>query len=182
LNSNNRYSQQYSVIVRPCQNPDCYNPNCQCGDQCQCTPDRQCGNQGMGSFQSICEQFAHTLGGQAEMKQGVCSVSLRRRFNASVQGKTSKTVTPVGIEFESLDQSGNALNIMEIAILQEEIPSFMWAVTQQGLIVSALHNHWIFIEPMILYMHVQSVEPPLQFANKVVKAFSFLSSYPIPSN
>ncbi|PLR65612.1 DUF1259 domain-containing protein [Bacillus sp. UMB0893] len=135
----------------------------------------------MGSFQSICEQFAQTLGGKAEIKQGVCSVSLKRRFNASVQGKHSKTVTPVGIEFESLDQNGNALNILEIAILQEEIPSFMWAVTQQGLIVSALHNHWIFIEPMILYMHVQSVEPPLQFAIKVERAFSYLSTRPIPS-
>ncbi len=151
-----------------------------CGDQCKCTPDRQCGNQTMGSFQSICKQFAQILGGEAVIKQGVCSVSLIRKFNAKVQGKPSKTVTPVSIEFESLDQNGNALNIMEIAILQEEIPSFMWAVTQQGLIVGALHNHWIFIEPMILYMHVQSVEPPLQFAIKVERAFSYLSSRPIP--
>jgi Domain of Unknown Function (DUF1259) len=177
----NGFSQQHSELLRTCPNPDCYNPHCRCGDQCQCTPDKQCGNQTMGSFQSICEQFAQTLGGKAEIKQDVCSVSLKRSFNARVQGKPSKTVTPVGIEFESLDQYGNALNILEIAILQEEIPSFMWAVTQQGLIVSALHNHWILMEPMILYMHVQSVEPPLQFAKKLAKAFYYLSSRPIPS-
>jgi len=176
----NGYSQRYSEVVRACSNPSCYNPHCRCGDQCRCTPEQQCGNQTMGSFQSICEQFAKTLGGKAEIKQGVCSVSLKRSFHASIQGKPSKSVTPVEIEFESFDQNGNALNLLEIAILQEEIPSFMRAVTQQGLIVSALHNHWIFIEPMILYMHVQSVEPPLQFAIKMVRAFSHLNSRPIP--
>ncbi|EEM02576.1 hypothetical protein bmyco0003_59260 [Bacillus pseudomycoides] len=50
---------------------------------------------------------------------------------------------PVGISFESLDQNGNALNFGEIAILQEEIPLFMQSIVQQGIIVSALHNHWL---------------------------------------
>ncbi|MBH0174826.1 DUF1259 domain-containing protein [Fictibacillus sp. 23RED33] len=132
----------------------------------------------MDSNQNLCEQFAKILNGRSQNHQGVCSVSLHRTFSATVQGKSSKAVLPVGISFESLDQSGNALNLLEIAVLQEEIPRFMYAVVQQGLIVSALHNHWLYVNPQIMYMHVQSVEPPLNFAQKVSRSFSYLSSYP----
>ncbi|CCW04851.1 hypothetical protein EBGED10_15690 [Bacillus sp. GeD10] len=89
---------------------------------------------------------------------------------------------PVGISFESLDQNGNALNFGEIAILQEEIPLFMQSIVQQGIIVSALHNHWLYMKPLIMYIHIQSVEPPLSFAKKLANSFSFLSSYPITDN
>ncbi|MFC0234800.1 DUF1259 domain-containing protein [Fictibacillus phosphorivorans] len=132
----------------------------------------------MDSNQNLCEQFAKILNGRSQNHQGVCSVSLHRTFSATVQGKPSKAVLPVGVSFESLDQSGNALNLLEIAVLQEEIPLFLYAVVHQGLIVSALHNHWLYVNPQIMYMHVQSVEPPLNFAQKVSRSFSYLSSYP----
>lgn len=86
---------------------------------------------------------------------------------------------PAGILFESLDQNGQALNLAEIAILQEEIPAFMSSVVQQKLIVSGLHNHWLFINPQIMYIHIQSVESPLSFAQKMARAFSYLRSYPV---
>ena len=71
------------------------------------------------------------------------------------------------------------LNLAEIAVLQEEIPSFMYSIVQQGLIVSALHNHWLFTEPVIMYIHIQSIEPPLYFWKKIAHSFSFLRSYPV---
>lgn len=70
------------------------------------------------------------------------------------------------IMFESLDQNGIALNMAEVAILPEEVPLFTKKLVDQGIIISALHNHWIFTEPNILYIHFQSVEPPLTFAKK----------------
>lgn len=86
----------------------------------------------MDSNQNLCEQFAKILNGRSQNHQGVCSVSLHRTFSATVQGKPSKAVLPVGVSFESLDQSGNALNLLEIAVLQEEIPRFMYAVCSPG--------------------------------------------------
>lgn len=133
----------------------------------------------MADFNSVCTQFATILRGKSSAKDGVCSVSFHRAFNATVQGKPSKTVEPAGVLFESLDQNGDALNLAEISILQEEIPTFMQAITQQGLIVSALHNHWLFTNPTIMYIHIQSVEPPLDFAEKMAYAFTLLSSYPV---
>ncbi|GLV65848.1 hypothetical protein Bmyc01_45170 [Bacillus mycoides] len=122
----------------------------------------------MNNLNFLCEQFAKIFNGKSNINQGVCSVSLRRNINVFVQGRPSTSVIPVGISFESLDQNGNALNLGEIAILQEEIPLFIQSIVQQGIIVSALH--------------IQSVEPPLSFAKKLANSFSVLSSYPITDN
>ncbi|MDW0117679.1 DUF1259 domain-containing protein [Sporosarcina thermotolerans] len=128
---------------------------------------------------SICKQFGDILKGKSKTENGVCRVALHRTFKATVQGKASTSVLPVGVLFESLDHNGNALNLTEMAILQEEIPAFMHSLLNQGLIVSALHNHWLYTSPLIMYIHVQSVEPPLDFARKMEYSFRFLSSPPI---
>lgn len=133
----------------------------------------------MAEFNSLCQQFAEALGGKSKVDEGVCTVSFHRNFQATVQGRPSKTVMPAGVLFESVDQNGNALNLAEIALLEQEIPAFMQAVVQQGLIVSALHNHWLFTNPTIMYIHIQSVEPPVDFAQKMAYAFTLLSSYPV---
>ncbi|WP_338449413.1 DUF1259 domain-containing protein [Niallia oryzisoli] len=133
----------------------------------------------MKDFDSICKQFAQILKGKSRVNQGSCSVSLHRDFKVLVKGRKSSSVVPVGVSFESIDQNGHALNLAEIAVLEEEIPSFMHSLVQQGLIVSALHNHWLFTDPVILYMHVQSIEHPLHFAKKMAHSFLFLRSYPV---
>ncbi|WP_050614047.1 DUF1259 domain-containing protein [Bacillus testis] len=130
----------------------------------------------MRSKQDICKEFGAILNGKSELKNDTCSVHFRRNFKASVQGVPSQSVLPADVLFESLDQQGNALNLVEIALLQEEVPSFLYSVSSQGLIVSALHNHWLYTDPVIMYLHIQSVEPPLQFARKMAQAFRFLSS------
>ena len=95
------------------------------------------------------------------------------------KGRRARQSHRADVSFESLDQNGLALNLVEIAVLQEEIPAFMQSLTQQGLIISALHNHWLYTNPLIMFMHIQSVEPPLNFARKMAHSFRFLSSYPV---
>jgi len=134
-----------------------------------------------GHLNSICEQFAHILRGKSKLEHGVCSVNFKRPFDVTIQGKKSTAVLGVDATFESLDQYGNALNIAEIAILEEEIPAFSQAAAQHGLIISALHNHWLFTQPVIMYIHLQSVESPIQFAQKLAYCFSKLKQYPVSS-
>lgn len=133
----------------------------------------------MNQIDTICHQFGTILRGKGKASKEGCTVELQRQFNVTVQGKSSKSVLPAGFTFESLDQYGNALNLGEIAILEEEIPAFTHSIVQQGITISALHNHWIFMKPNLLYLHIQSVEPPLNFARKVAHSFQFLRSYPI---
>ena len=137
------------------------------------------GGIGMAEVDDLCKQFGDILKGKGKVDNGVCTVSFHRAFNATVQAKKSTTVTRADVFFESVDQNGIALNLVEIAVLQEEIPAFMQSLTQQGLIISALHNHWLYTNPLIMFMHIQSVEPPLNFARKMAHSFRFLSSYPV---
>ena len=130
------------------------------------------------NFQKVCEQFGQVLRGKSQMKNGVCSVSFKRQIDLTIQGKKSSATLGVNATFESLDQQGLALNISEVPILESEIPTFEYAVVQQGLIISAIHNHWLYTNPTLLYIHLQSVEPPIQFAQKLAYAFTQLREYP----
>lgn len=112
--------------------------------------------------------------GSRTLNHGVCSVSIKRNLRVAIQGRPSRGVSMEEIMFESLDQNGIALNMAEVAILPEEVPLFTKKLVDQGIIISALHNHWIFTEPNILYIHFQSVEPPLTFAKKTAAALSVL--------
>ncbi|KAB2330242.1 DUF1259 domain-containing protein [Cytobacillus depressus] len=136
----------------------------------------------MNNINVLCNQFAKILNGKGTINNGVCSVEMQRDFKVMVQGRSTSSVVPAGFSFEALDKDGNALNLAEIAILEEEIPGFMHAVVQQGIIVSALHNHWLFTQPNILYIHLQSIEPPLNFANKLAYSFRTLRSNPVQKN
>lgn len=126
--------------------------------------------------QNLCHQYAHIVKGKPKFEQGVCSVEIGRKFHLTIQGRLSRSALPAGITYESLDVQGNALNLAEVAVLQEELPLFIDALTKNGLIVSAIHNHWIFTNPNILYVHAQSVEHPLSFARKFEDAFKVLKS------
>ncbi|WP_144512085.1 DUF1259 domain-containing protein [Bacillus sp. FJAT-22090] len=128
----------------------------------------------MQDIHSICNQFAQIVNGIANIKNGVCSVELGRNFPLTIQNRPSRSALPAGITFESLDYEGNALNLGEVVVLQEELPSFVTALVKNNLIVSAIHNHWIFTNPTILYVHFQSVESPLSFARKSAEAFKVL--------
>lgn len=131
-------------------------------------------------IKTICDEFSSILNGTGKVENGVCSVSLKRTFPIQMQGKDASSVLGVSVDFQSLDNQGNALNIVEAPLLQEEVPNYTYAALAQGIIVSAVHNHWLFTEPQqLMYVHLQSVEPPLQFAQKMAYVFSQLSSPPV---
>lgn len=45
---------------------------------------------------------------------------------------------------------------------------------KRDIIVTAVHNHWLFENPRAMYMHFESIEPPLEFSRKVREAFKIL--------
>ena len=108
------------------------------------------------------------------MKNDVCLAEFQRNLHVTIQGKPSRGELHGSFSFESLDHDGNALNLGEIVLLEEEVPAFTRILVKKGLMISALHNHWLFTQPHILYLHFQSVEPPLSFARKVAEALRVL--------
>ncbi|CAG9609398.1 DUF1259 domain-containing protein [Pseudoneobacillus rhizosphaerae] len=71
-------------------------------------------------------------------------------------------------------KKGNALNLGETVLLEEEINPLLTELRKRKIIVTAIHNHWLFDDPRAMYMHFESVEPPLEFAKKIREAFKVL--------
>ena len=128
----------------------------------------------MQNLDSLCEQYAKMVNGKADVQHGVCSVELKRNLNVTIQGRPSTSELHAGISFESIDHQGFALNLGEVVVLENELPPFVNELVKNNIIISAIHNHWLFTNPTILYVHFQSVEPPLSFAQKTAKAFRTL--------
>lgn len=75
-----------------------------------------------------------------------------------------------------MDNEGRSLCLGETVILQDEINPFISRLRENGIIVTALHNHWLFNESKLMYIHFDSIEKPLSFSRKVRSAFEVLNS------
>ncbi|WP_129706928.1 DUF1259 domain-containing protein [Priestia megaterium] len=126
---------------------------------------------------SLCQEFARILGGQGSLDEnGVCLVQKFRTIRFRILGRPTRSplVTPQFFTFEDVDSRGSALNLEETVLLQEEVNPLLTELRKRDIIVTAVHNHWLFEEPRAMYMHFESVEPPLDFARKVREAFRVL--------
>ncbi len=120
---------------------------------------------------NLCNRFANILDGNVKEFDGdLCQVSRMRNFGVTVNGRPSKAARDMEFSYESMDRAGRTLNLAEIVLRQDEVRSFMNAVTNQGLNVTALHNHHVYDNPRLFYMHVNSVEEPTDFAQKMQRA------------
>jgi len=120
---------------------------------------------------SLCNRLAKILGGTG-MSNDTCSIMVKRNLNARILGK--KYDTEHEIVIQSLDSRGNTLNTAEITLLQRDVQKFINAARRQGLRITALHNHWLFDNPRLMYLHIETVEPPIQFAKKLRRALNVL--------
>jgi len=128
---------------------------------------------------TLCQRFAQILGGTPQVANGVCTITrVRSNLRPLIQNRRTRSVLAIAalFSFEDLDSRGNALNLGETVILQEEINPFISALRSQGLEVTALHNHWLFDDPRLMYIHWKSVEPPLEFAAKTARALRVLTT------
>lgn len=128
-------------------------------------------------FRRLCTQFATILGGEDEIDEGpVCFVSRARKLNASILGRrtTSPLVRYQLFSFESLDKTGRALCLGETACFQNQANRLVSNLRSRGIKVTALHNHWLFDDPRLMYVHWESIENPIVFARKVKQSIAFL--------
>lgn len=133
----------------------------------------------MSDISTVCRQFADILGGDASVKHGVCMVERRRpAVEVQLAGRISRSGIMMHAmwSFEGMDAQGNALNLGETALLEGEVYPFTWSLQRDGIMLSALHNHWLTERPRVIYAHYLSVEPPLAFAAKAAKAYGQLNS------
>ncbi|MDR9855583.1 DUF1259 domain-containing protein [Paenibacillus sp. VCA1] len=129
-------------------------------------------------FRKICNEFSAILGGTEHSitKGPVCFVTRNRKIRASVLGRrsTSPLIRYQLFSFESLDSSGRALCLGETALFQNQVNQLLTNLRKNGIKVTAVHNHWLFEEPRLMYIHWESIDNPIAFAKKVKRSIAFL--------
>ncbi|HZG76091.1 MAG TPA: DUF1259 domain-containing protein [Paenibacillus sp.] len=131
------------------------------------------------SFAQTCEQFGKILGGMHTSGNGVCTVmKSRTNIQPKVLGRRAKSflLIPQMFSFESMTKDGKALCSGETVILASEINRFTSRLRKHGIIITSVHNHWLFDNPRLMYMHWEAIDRPAAFARKTKDALSVLTA------
>jgi hypothetical protein len=124
-----------------------------------------------GVSTSTCQQLADIIGGVVIASTPACVVQRLRNINATILGRRTESplALPFALSFEN-NVRGNTLNLGETVLLQREANALMSALQRRGLIVTAFHNHWLFEQPRLMYMHWENVGDPFEFARNSFEA------------
>lgn len=129
-------------------------------------------------FRRLCNQFFTILGGtEHSITPGpVCFVTRTRPIKATILGRrtTSPLINYQMFSFESLDRSGRALCLGETALFESQVNRLLSNLRKNGIKVTAVHNHWLFDKPRLMYIHWESIDNPVAFARKVKRSIAFL--------
>lgn len=116
---------------------------------------------------TTCQQFAKILGAKRDTNPGVCFVTRTRTdIKTKVMGRTthSPTVFLMAFSFNNVSSNGKALCLGEFVFRQREVELFLNAMKRKGIRITAIHNHWLFDNPRLIYIHWEAIMEPLQFA------------------
>src|SRR5882672_11347934 len=115
------------------------------------------------------------LGRQGDFKDNVLKVNIPRN-DLSVTVANVKTPTPFGFGGWIAMTKGTGMDVMmgDLVLLQDEVNPVMSALLDNGLEVTALHNHFFWDEPRMFYMHVHGHGAPMDLARKVKPALDLI--------
>src|SRR5438132_13980038 len=102
------------------------------------------------------KQIVDLLGKTADFKDGTLKVNIPRN-DVSVTVANVKTPTPFGFGgWVAMTKGTGGMDVMmgDLVLLQAEVNPVMSTLLSNGLDVTALHNHFFFDEPRIVYVHV----------------------------
>src|SRR5437870_11004699 len=121
------------------------------------------------------QQVLTTLGKQGDYKANVLKVNIPRN-DISVTVANVKTPTPFGFGGWVAMTKGTGMDVMmgDLVLLQDEVNPVMSALLDNGLEVTALHNHFFWEKPRIFYMHVMGHGKPSDLARMAKPALDLI--------
>jgi len=121
------------------------------------------------------QQVLNTLGKQGDYKANVLKVNIPRN-DVSVTVAGVKTPTPFGFGGWVAMTKGQGMDVMmgDLVLTQDEVNPVMSALLDNGLDVTALHNHFFWDEPRMYYMHVHGHGSPADLARRVKPALDLI--------
>ena len=123
------------------------------------------------------------LGKSGDFKDNVLKVNIPRN-DVTVTVAGVSTPTPFGFGGWIALTRGTGMDVMmgDLVLLQDEVNPVMSALLDNGLEVTALHNHFLWDEPRMLYMHVHGHGAPMDLARKVKPALDLIGKQAKPSS
>ena len=111
--------------------------------------------------------------GALDEKEGVFKVSVPRK-DLSVVIAGVKMTPPMGLtSWASFKRDGQDDMVMgDLVLVQDQISPVMSAALDNGLEVTALHNHFVWDSPRIMFMHIGGVGREQELATAVGRVFA----------
>ena len=117
-----------------------------------------------------------TLGKQGDFKDNVLKVNMPRNdLKVSIDGIATPTSFGFG-GWVALTKGNGGMDVMmgDLVLTEREVNPVMSALLENGLEVTALHNHFFFDSPRIFYMHVHGHGKASELATKVQPALALI--------
>ena len=122
------------------------------------------------------QQVLTALGKQGDYKANVLKVNIPRN-DVSVTVANVKTPTPFGFGgWVAMTKGTGGMDVMmgDLVLTQDEVNPVMSALLDNGIDVTAVHNHFFWEEPRMFYMHVHAHGRPADLARKVKPAIDLI--------
>jgi len=122
------------------------------------------------------QEALKNLDRKGDFKAGVLKINIPRNdLKMTIQGVF--TPTPFGFGgWLALTKTtdGNDVMMGDLVLLQEEVNPLMSALLDNGIDVTALHNHFFWDEPHVYYMHVHGMGKAADLAHRVKPALDLI--------
>jgi hypothetical protein len=118
-----------------------------------------------------------TLGKTGDFKDNVLKVNIPRG-DLRVTIRQRSVPTPFGFGgWVALTKAADGMDVMmgDLVLTEDEVSPVMSAVLDQGLQVTALHNHFFWEQPRIFYMHVHGMGRAAELAAKLKPAIDLIN-------
>src|SRR6266852_2691933 len=130
------------------------------------------------------QQVLTALGKQGDYKANVLKVNIPRN-DVSVTVANVNTPTPFGFGgWVATPKGAGGIDVMmgDLELTQDAVNPVMSALLENGLEVTALHNHFFWDEPRLFYMHVHGHGAPMELARKVKPALDLIGRQAKPTS
>ncbi len=123
------------------------------------------------------------LGRTGDFKTNVLKVNVPRNdLHETIAGQS--TPTPFGFGgwvAMTKGDGGTEVLMGDLVLLQEEVNPVMSALLENGIEVTALHNHFFWDDPHVFYMHVHGVGKAAELAHRVKPALDLIGHVTPPA-
>jgi len=111
--------------------------------------------------------------GSLNEKEGVFKVSLPRA-DLRVSAAGVRITPPLGLtSWAAFQRAGERTMVMgDMVVLEDQVNPVMSAALENGLEVTALHNHFFWDSPKVMFLHIGGMGEEVKLASAVGKVFA----------